>query len=56
MLLEAKFAIKIEAQVSPIGFGFQWIALSIRLIAEIKGRVVIPGLPGEVKKFQFVMF
>jgi hypothetical protein len=36
MLLEAKFVIEIEAQVSPIGLGFQWIALSIRLIAEVK--------------------
>jgi hypothetical protein len=36
MLLEAQFAIKIEAQIPPIGLGFQWVALSIRLIAEIK--------------------
>jgi hypothetical protein len=36
MLLEAQFAIKIEAQVPPIGLGFQWVALGIRLIAEVE--------------------
>jgi hypothetical protein len=36
VLLEAKFAIKIEAQIPPIGFGLQRVALSVRLIAEIK--------------------
>jgi hypothetical protein len=36
MLLEAQFVIKVEAQVPPIGLGFQWVALHIRLIAEVK--------------------
>jgi hypothetical protein len=36
MLLEAQFVVKIEAQVPPKAFGFQWVALSIRLIAEIE--------------------
>jgi hypothetical protein len=49
MLLEAEFAIKIEAQVPLIGLGLQWVALSVRLIAEIERWVVIPRLPGEVK-------
>jgi hypothetical protein len=47
--LEAKSVIKIEAQIPPIGLGFQRVALSIRLIAEVKGKIVISGLSGEVK-------
>jgi hypothetical protein len=49
VLFEAQFAIKIEAQVPPIGLRFQWVALSIRLIAEVKWQVIISGFPGEVK-------
>jgi hypothetical protein len=56
MLLEAKFAIKIEAQIPPIGFGLQWVAFSVRLIAEAQRWVLIPRFPGEVKQFRFVMF
>jgi hypothetical protein len=55
MLLEVQFVIKIEAQIPPIGFGFQGVALSVRLIAKIERRVIISGLPGEVKQFRFVM-
>jgi hypothetical protein len=56
MLLEAKFAIKIEAQIPPIGLGFQWVALSVRLVTKIKRWILIPRFPGEVKQFRFVMF
>jgi hypothetical protein len=49
MLLEAKFAVEVEAQVPPIGLGFQWVALSVRLIAEIERWVLISGFPGEVE-------
>jgi hypothetical protein len=40
MLLEAQFVIKIKAQVPPIGLGFQWVALSVRLIAEVEPFVI----------------
>jgi hypothetical protein len=49
MLLEAKFAIKIEAQVPPVRLRLQWVALSVRLIAKIERWIVVTRLPGEVK-------
>jgi hypothetical protein len=36
VLLEAQFAIKVESQIPPIGLGFQWVAISVRLIAKIE--------------------